>query len=105
MRKILATPSQQLGKKDMKLQNQVNLEIRWSGSSGKATHTHTQRADIAPSAKQNQRHSLPFLYGKFSLFSYTDALQFTRHPSSPLEVLFLLITSLSLILCIYIKNM
>ena len=101
----MATPSQQLGKKDMTLQNQVNLEIRWSGPSRKATHTHTQRADIAPSAKQNQRHSLPFLYGKFSAFSYADALQFTRHPSSPLEVLFLLITSLSLILCIYIKNM
>ena len=68
MRKILATPSQQLGKKDMMLQNQVNLEIRWSGSSGKATHTHTQREDIAPSAKQNQsilflsymENSLPF---------------------------------------------
>ena len=86
----------------MKLQNQVNLEIRWSGSSGKAANT--QRPDTAPSAKQNQRHSLPLLQGKLSPFSYTDALQFTRHPRSPSEVLFLLITSLSLILCIYIKN-
>lgn len=78
---ILATPSQQLGRRyeDPKPSQPGNWMVRFLWG----RPWEPQRADTVSSAEQNQSHSLPF-----------SSLQ--GSPRNPSEVLFLLTTSISL---------